>query len=241
MVKHRKKILAAVLFFVFFIVTGVFGLLFYIHTDHAGRQIQARINHRIPGQITFQDYSPALNQGKIELGEILLKDPEGQMITTIDRLMVRISWTQLLSGKIVVEKALVENPNLKLSVDARDRLNLARAFIWPESEKEPEPQKAPEKKRFFNLEIKSFLWKTQRYILNICPKMFMPVWRVYGSIVLETWKKMNGAWICPPTGGPGKIPEAGWTSRVCFYPLASMGNRSKMPTLVSKRPLPRFQ
>ncbi|MFO8082918.1 MAG: translocation/assembly module TamB domain-containing protein [Desulfobacterales bacterium] len=160
MLKPLKIALITISFLASLFFLCLLGIFFYVHTDHAGRQIMAQINNRIPGQIIFKDYDPALNKGKIELGNILVKDPEGHIVAGTDKLLVQISWSQLFSGNIVVEEIFIKNPEIKLIVDAEGNLSLSRAFVSPKTEEEIEPQKKTKKRPPFNLVIENFLLET---------------------------------------------------------------------------------
>jgi translocation and assembly module TamB len=145
-------LLVSVLFFV------TAGVLFYVHSDHAGNQIQTRINDLIPGKITFKDYTLKMSKGKIELGNILLEDPQGRVVAGIDRLELRVLWKELFYRNIAIEQIFIKNPQVKLIVDPDGNLSLLRVFTTQKTEEFPEPSKSPDKtKHSFNLMIHDFL------------------------------------------------------------------------------------
>ncbi len=156
MSKRRKKVLIAIGLFAFFLFLSLLGILFYVHTNHAGRQIMGQVNARIPGDIMFKDYEPALHKGKIELGNILVKDPEGYMVAGIDRLVIQVSWLQLLYRNIMVDAVLVKNPQVNIIVDSDGNISLVRAFVIPEVKEDILPEKIDEKTPFFNLILNKF-------------------------------------------------------------------------------------
>lgn len=159
MVTRHKKLLITICILASFLFLGLLSIFFYIHTSHAGRQIQAQINNRIPGQIIFKDYELALHKGEIALGNILLKDHEGHMVAGIDQLVLHISFKPLFSRNIVFDHILIKNPQIKLIVDAGDNISLAQAFALPKEEREQKiRQELPkDKKPSTNLIIKDFL------------------------------------------------------------------------------------
>jgi hypothetical protein len=73
MSKRIKILLIGICLLASFLFFVMLGVLVYVHSDHAGRQIQARINDRIPGKIIFKDYTLAISEGRIELGNIFWK------------------------------------------------------------------------------------------------------------------------------------------------------------------------
>jgi translocation and assembly module TamB len=158
MPKRKKIFLIGICLFVSVLFLVIAGVLFYVHSDHAGHQIQTRINDRIPGKIKFKDYTLALTKGKIELGNIFLEDPEGRVVAGIDRLELRILWKELFFRNIAIQQIFIKNPQVRLIVDPDGNLSLLRVFSSPKSEEFPEPPKSQdEKEPYFNLMIHDFL------------------------------------------------------------------------------------
>jgi translocation and assembly module TamB len=158
MPKRKKILLTGICLFVSVLFLVIAGVLFYVHSDHARHQIQTRINDRIPGKIMFKDYTLALTKGKIELGNILLEDPEGRVVAGIDQLELRILWKELFNRNIALQQIYIKNPQVRLIVDPDGNLSLLRVFASQKAEEFPEPPKSQdETERSFNLMIHDFL------------------------------------------------------------------------------------
>jgi autotransporter translocation and assembly factor TamB len=158
MSKRIKALLIGICLLVFFIFFAILGILFYVHSDHAGRQIQARINDRIPGKVIFKDYTLAMNKGRIELGNILLEDPQGRVVAGIDQLVLQVLWKELFYRNIAIEQIFIKNPQVRLIADPDGSLSLLSVFAPQRTEKHPVPSEKPDKlEPSFNLVIHDFL------------------------------------------------------------------------------------
>jgi translocation and assembly module TamB len=158
MSKCIKALLIGICLLVFFIFFAILGILFYVHSDHAGRQIQARINDRIPGKVIFKDYTLAMNKGRIELGNILLEDPQGRVVAGIDQLVLQVLWKELFYRNIAIEQIFIKNPQVRLIIDPDGSLSLLGVFAPQRTEKNPVPSEKPDKfEPSFNLVIHDFL------------------------------------------------------------------------------------
>ena len=157
MSKRIKILLIGICSLVSFLLFIILGIVFYIHSDHAGRQIQARINERIPGKVIFKDYTLAMNKGRIELGNILLEDPQGRVVAGIDQLVLQVLWKELFYRNIAIEQIFIKNPQLRLIIDPDGSLSLLRVFAPQRTEKHPVPSEKPDKlEPSFNLVIHDF-------------------------------------------------------------------------------------
>ncbi len=158
MSRRVKALLIGICLLVFFIFFAILGILFYVHSDHAGRQIQARINDRIPGKVIFKDYTLYMNKGRIELGNILLEDPQGRVVAGIDQLVLQVLWKELFYRNIAIEQIYIKNPQVRLIADPDGSLSLLRVFAPQRTEKHPVPAEKPDKlEPSFNLVIHDFL------------------------------------------------------------------------------------
>ncbi len=158
MSKRVKIVLIGICLLASFLSFVILGVLVYVHSDHAGRQIQARINDRIPGKIIFKDYTLAISGGRIELGNILLEDPQGRIVAGIDQLVFQIIWKELFNRDIAIGQILIKNPQVRLIVDPDGSLSLLRAFDSEKTEEyPPTPEKPDQPGPPFNLVIHDFL------------------------------------------------------------------------------------
>ncbi len=154
---RRKTILVGIAVFAAGSVAAFAGVLFYAHTNHAGLQIQTRVSERIPGRIMFKDYDLSLAQGRIVLGNVLVRDDRDQLAVGIERLAVRVSLSELLRKNIQVEEILIKNPEVRLVAYPDGDLNIVRAFVPESTDGELPAEKEPEGEFPFNLVLKSFL------------------------------------------------------------------------------------
>lgn len=167
MSKRIKILLIAICLSGCFLIFAVLGVLVYLHSDHAGNQIQARINARIPGKIMFKDYTLSLAKGRVELGNILMEDPQGRIVAGLDQLVFQVIWKELLNGDIAIGQILIKNPQVKLIVDPDGSLSLLRAFAPQKTEEYPAIPEKPDQPGSglpFNLVIHDFLLENGAFI-----------------------------------------------------------------------------
>ena len=158
MSKRIKIILIGLCILLSFFSFAIFGILIYLHSDHAGRRIQTSINERIPGKILFKDYKLAMSRGRIELGSILLEDPEGRVVAGIDQLVLQVLWKDFFHRNIAIGQIFIKNPQVRLIVNPDGSLSLLNAFSPPKPDQQPVPPEKPDEPDFsFNLVIHDFL------------------------------------------------------------------------------------
>lgn len=143
------------------------GSFFYIQSESAGRQLQSQINSRIPGQIVFKDYNLSLLKGRIELGSILLKNPEGEVEVDVDQLVLQVSWRALFSKCITIEEVYLKDSNVRIFIDEAGALGITRVFVTEKgSEEKPEPEPSKEEGTLFNFVLTSFLMENGSVIFE---------------------------------------------------------------------------
>ncbi len=132
--------------------------LFYLETEHARNLIQSRVNAAIPGTLTWTGFEYSLLNGRIELKNAKLQDPDGEKLAGFKRLFVKIAPLALFKKEIRVESAILEKPQADLRVEADGTLNMQRAF--PRGQPKEEKKGGPfpfnivvEKLRIFDGEI----------------------------------------------------------------------------------------
>ena len=167
MSKRFRKVIVGIFASASFLFLLIAAVLFYIHSNHAGRQIQALINDRIPGKLIFKDYSFSMTKGKIELGNILVEDPQGRMVAGIEQLVLNILWHDLFYRNISIGQILIKNPQVRLIVDPDGTISLLNAFRTQKTMEHKAPGEKPhEEQPSFNLAIHDFLLENGAFIFE---------------------------------------------------------------------------
>ncbi|MEA1899251.1 MAG: translocation/assembly module TamB domain-containing protein [Thermodesulfobacteriota bacterium] len=109
------------------------GVRFYLNTDRAQQQLQARVNQAIPGTITWSKSRLSVCRGEVELHNVLLSAPTNDKLVELNRLFLRISWNRLLKGELCVNNLFFETPRIYLKTDRLGNLNLVQALSPPEN------------------------------------------------------------------------------------------------------------
>ncbi len=107
------------------------GIQIYLNTEQVQARIQAKVNQKIPGTLTWSRNRFSILGGKVDLNDVLLKGPENNKLMELDRLFIHVSWTGLLNGEINVNDIFFENPKVSLSKDRSGNLDLIQAFYSP--------------------------------------------------------------------------------------------------------------
>lgn len=118
-------VLAVVLF-------GVVGIQLYLNTEQAKDRIQARVNHAIPGTLTWRTNRFSIPGGKMELKHVLLTGPEHDKLIELKRFSIHLSWIGLLRGELNIHDLFLENPQISLVKDRSGNFNLIQALYTPE-------------------------------------------------------------------------------------------------------------
>ncbi|MCP4347883.1 MAG: hypothetical protein GY795_20460 [Desulfobacterales bacterium] len=144
MTKKVKKVFIGIGIFFGLIIFLFVTTLFYLETNHAQQFIQGKINKAIPGTVSWEELSFSLVKGKIELKNVLLKDPADNKLAGFDRLFLDLSLSTLLKSDLTVETLILEKPWAMLKTDSKGKLNLMSAFPAPKPEKKPKKEKPKE-------------------------------------------------------------------------------------------------
>lgn len=138
--RKRLKIIAIGLgICLLLLVLLISGALFYLETEHAQNRIQSRVNAAIPGTITWSGFEYSLLNGRVELKNAKLQDPDGEKLAGFKRLFVKIAPLALFGKAIRVESAILEKPQADLRIEADGTLNLLSAF--PQGQAGPKAEK----------------------------------------------------------------------------------------------------
>ncbi len=152
MAKKTKFILLGVGVCLMLMLFAPVALRFYAETKQAQQTLQAKINQKIPGKISWEEIRFSLFMGKFELKNVQLKDRSGNELAGFDRLFADFSWDTLIRGDLTVAELTLENPRADIRIDTEGKLNLAKAFP-------PSKPKAPEEKKSgglpFNIVVNS--------------------------------------------------------------------------------------
>ena len=130
-------ILAAIVVAGFFIVFS--GFLFWIQSSPGLKWLQSRINTAIPGSVAINSCGLSLLRPRLELGGVILNDPQGTPVAGFDNLSVRLHWWPLLRRVIHLEDIRLQAPWANLILDSTSGLNLMRALVAPGSERTDAP------------------------------------------------------------------------------------------------------
>ncbi|OQX21838.1 MAG: hypothetical protein BWK80_32120 [Desulfobacteraceae bacterium IS3] len=104
------------------------ALRFYAETRQAQQTLQAKINQKIPGKISWEEIRFSLLIGKFEFKNVLLKGPSGEELAGFDRLFADFSYDTLIRGDLTVAELILENPRADIRTDAEGKLNITKAF-----------------------------------------------------------------------------------------------------------------
>ncbi|PID73547.1 MAG: hypothetical protein CSB33_03415 [Desulfobacterales bacterium] len=109
----------------------VTGILSYLGTNPAHRQIQVRLNRFLPGSLSWSDPDISFWSGRFILKNLELRDPEGGVLATVEEAGVDVAVGDLASGELHVEKFYLTRPVLHVKRGRNGGINLLSAF--PES------------------------------------------------------------------------------------------------------------
>ncbi|MFO7559830.1 MAG: translocation/assembly module TamB domain-containing protein [Desulfobacterales bacterium] len=135
--KSQKKIVVAGITGVILLFFGLFGARIYLGTDHARRLILTEINKNIPGTISWRENRVSFFKGGVDLTDVLLQGPSGDLLIALERMCIDISWLELITGRLIIESVFLEKPQVFLEDDKTGTLNLVNAFVGDE-ESSPE-------------------------------------------------------------------------------------------------------
>ena len=150
--KHIKLILQGIAIFFCIIIIMMAGGYFYLNTDHGQKYIQAKISEGIPGSIIWDNARISLLTGRVDVNNVLIKDPSDEKVAGFDRLLIEYSWLSLLRGYLTVTETLLEKPWTTLRAEKTGEINLIRTFVRATPE-------APAKKTGYPLLIKIIIKK----------------------------------------------------------------------------------
>jgi autotransporter translocation and assembly factor TamB len=115
------------------------GGLLWLQSGAGQGWLQARVNQTIAGSLRWDRFRLSLLSGRLELAGLQLRNPAGEPVAGLRRLLLVLAWTPLLQGTLQIDTLEVEAPWADLQVDNDGRLNLARTLLPPKTaESRPE-------------------------------------------------------------------------------------------------------
>ncbi|MEZ4528759.1 MAG: translocation/assembly module TamB domain-containing protein [Desulfobacterales bacterium] len=132
----RKKIffIAISICFALFFLT-VCGIRLWLGTQSAQQRILAKINHAIPGSISWEKLEFSLLTGHIDLQKPAVAGTLDEKIIEAERIRLNLSLPSLLAKNIRAESLILEKPQVRMKTDAQGHLNLVTAFSDPQKPK----------------------------------------------------------------------------------------------------------
>jgi autotransporter translocation and assembly factor TamB len=133
--KRRRKTIGI---FIAIFAAGlfVFGVCLnaYLGSDHFRQFLLKKINTSIAGSLTMAGHEISLPAGRIVLKNLVLKDPQGSILLSLDELWVDISFLPLLKRTVLLETFILRHPDVRLAIDKEGVVNVVRA-LQPSSPK----------------------------------------------------------------------------------------------------------
>lgn len=131
------------------------GALVLINTAAVQRAVMDRVNTAIPGAMEWRLLRLDPFKGRIAIDDLVINDPDGALIVSIDQVLVEIALAGLINRELRVDVARIETPRILLATNSRGDLNIAAAFVAPDAdapeipdpadpEFEPESEPTPE-------------------------------------------------------------------------------------------------
>ncbi|MBU4317608.1 MAG: translocation/assembly module TamB domain-containing protein [Proteobacteria bacterium] len=123
-----KKISMALLFVACLMVLFFFVARGLLQSDFVGGWIQGKINQSIPGRLAWKSTRVDLAQGRFELHSLLISEPSGRPVVSVDRLLVGFQWMALFKKNLIISDLRIENPHIRLERDQDGGFDLVGVF-----------------------------------------------------------------------------------------------------------------
>jgi len=137
--------------------------LFWIKSHHGLQWVQSRINADIPGKISIASIQLSLLQPHVDLGGVVLQDPQGGKLAGFSHFSVGLDWLRLLQREVRLSHVLLQDPWADLVVDRNAGVNLMAALVWPAEEKKAEAPKTNTAELPFNIVFDSLQLTNGRF------------------------------------------------------------------------------
>jgi translocation and assembly module TamB len=124
------------------------AVLAVLQTRWGGESLRRFVVPRIDEEIrgTIEVGSLRLEGARIVLRDIVLRDPEGELVVRVDRLAADLKLRTLLGRRLEVRRLVIERPLVWLRQDARG-VNISRALALREPAVRPGPPEEPSRWR----------------------------------------------------------------------------------------------
>ena len=117
-----KLIWTVAAFTVAVLFIGVLALSHYLNSDAFRRRIVDGVNAAVYGSIKIDDHRLSLLSGKLSLGGVLIRTPDGALLADIRRIDVALSWSALAWRTIRIKSFDAAANFIDIRYDDMDRL-----------------------------------------------------------------------------------------------------------------------
>ncbi|MCF8068289.1 MAG: translocation/assembly module TamB domain-containing protein [Desulfobacterales bacterium] len=135
------------------LVIAITAVQVAINSDQARHYFLQIINDNIQGEISLLSHHISLFSGRIAIADALLTDTDGTKVTGVKSCKIQISFLNLLTKKIHINKAIIQKPFCLLSETDTGELNIIRA-VTPVSSSKKAKQKNHDSDSGFPINIK---------------------------------------------------------------------------------------
>ncbi len=118
-----------------FLCLAIGAIRLWLGTQNAQQMILAKVNHAIPGHISWEDLDLSLLAGRIDLRNALVRGLSDEKIIEAGQINLDLSLPSLMAGNLRVERLVLENPQVRMKTDAQGHLNIVTAFSDPQKPK----------------------------------------------------------------------------------------------------------
>ena len=139
----------AIFFTCLLVVCLVAGLvaaaLFFIETRPVQSFVQKQVSNAIPGTLSWETFHLRLRSGLVQVSGIHLKDVSGRELAGIHMVEARVDWSGLTMQKIELDRILIDQPVLDISVSEQGNVDIVSALVadtgMPPDDDTAEPSK----------------------------------------------------------------------------------------------------
>lgn len=131
------------------------GVSWYVNSTHCRSLLLQKLNTMIPGSVMAEHHHLSLFDGEVSIGNLTVKDRQGDDLIRITDLSIDLSLTALFKRALVVDAVNIKHPWTSLRMDGNGRLNIVDAFsmetVQGETTAPPPTAKPP-----FNIVVRYF-------------------------------------------------------------------------------------
>ncbi len=156
-----RAIALGLLALVVLVLLVVGGVVLWSTTSGGGAKLKRvgldQVNQKIAGSVSAERFHFGVDS--LVLENVVLKDPEGNVVAEIARVELKVKLRALAGRKIDVQRMLLTRPRFYLVQDDRG-LNLSRALAAREPSIVPQPEEPPSEKQ------SNFAFQLERFALD---------------------------------------------------------------------------